>query len=115
MEDKLKSLIEYVQAEGRVCPAKWNEFWEMLPNKKQKPSGGWIPSLPLILAAWWDTTAAQKKERLREQIEYAAQQKFLDEVDKYLRNLGPDEWIYGDGLTNYDEWKRMKDDRCDSR
>ncbi len=63
----LKFILEYCQQYNRVCPMpqKWSELYNLLNNKKQKPSGGWEPSLPLILAAWYDTPALMKIIRLR--------------------------------------------------
>jgi len=42
----LESLKEYVRANNRVClmPGKWNELWDMLPDKKRKYSCGWESS-----------------------------------------------------------------------
>ena len=107
MEDKIKSLIEYVQSEGRVCPmpAFWNDMWNMLPDRRQKANGGWDPSLPLILAAWWDTTAEDKRGRLRSHIEYAANKGVLDKIDTFLRNLTPEQWAYGNGKTSWENFK----------
>jgi len=80
---------------NRVCPQpkKWNELYEMLPKRKRK-GNGWNPSLPLILAAWWDTPAMMKMLRLREHIEWASAQGCLDEVHKFLVNLTEDEWCH---------------------
>jgi len=105
MNDRLSSLLVYVKSEGRVCPMPtfWNDLWEMLPDRKQKSSGGWEPPLPLILAAWWDVPALPKMLRLAEHINYAAEHGVLDKVDAYLRALKPDQWAYGDGTT---EWKQ---------
>ena len=105
MEDKVRSLIEYAQSEGRVCPMPtfWNDMWNMLPDRRQKENGGWDPSLPLILAAWWDTTAEDKKRRLKLHIEYAANKGVLDNVDAFLRNLTPTQWAYGDGVTRWED------------
>jgi hypothetical protein len=91
--DKLTSLLAYVQAEGRVCPRPqhWNALWEMLPAK-ERIGVGWEPALPLILGAWWDTSAIEKQLRLREHIEHAAQHGVLDAVDSFLRSLMPDQW-----------------------
>jgi hypothetical protein len=35
MDKKFGELLDYVRAEGRVCstPMKWNELWEMLPER----------------------------------------------------------------------------------
>jgi len=109
-EEKLQSLIDYVQYDGRVCPMCWQELWEMLPDRKQKTSGGWEPPLPLILAAWWDTTAEQKRERLIGHIKYAANHGILDKVDKFIRELDPDQWAYGDGTTKRKDYTHVKKD-----
>jgi len=110
MEGKLKSLIEYVQSEGRVCPVPdfWNNLWEMLPNAKGKQSGGWNLSPPLILAVWWDATAEQKRERLILHIKYAADHGVLDKADEFIRGLIPDQWAYGNGTTRWDDWQEAK-------
>jgi len=82
-----------VRVNDRVCPQpqKWMELYEMLPNKKRK-GNGWEPSLPLILAAWWDTPAIMKMLRLREHVEWASKQGCLGEVHQFLANLREDEW-----------------------
>jgi len=105
MEEQLNSLIEYVQSNGRVCPMPilWNELWKMLPDAKKKASGGWDPPLPLILAAWWDTTAEEKRQRLLEHIKYAQSHGALDKVDSFLRSLKLDQWAYGDGTMKWEE------------
>ena len=107
MEDRLKSLIEYVQSDGRVCPMPtfWNDMWNMLPDRRQKANGGWDPSLPLILAAWHDTTAEEKRNRLKLHIEYAAKKGILDKIDTFLKELKPDQWAYGDGTTSWENFK----------
>jgi len=93
IDNKLQDLLRYIQTEGRICPkpSEWNELWEMLPDKKRVGSG-WHPPLPLILAAWDHTTGLEKMLRLRQHIEYAAENDALEAVDKYLRNLSPDQW-----------------------
>ena len=93
-DDKLTLLLEYVRADGRVCPnpQEWNALWEMLPDKKHLASG-WNPPLPLILSAWWHTPALPKIIRFEEHIRYAAEHEFLDQVDEYLRSLKPDQWF----------------------
>jgi len=96
MEEKLKALLEYVKADGRVCPMPdyWNQLWELLPDKK-RVGMSWEPPLPLILAAWWDTPLLAKTLRLDEHIRYAAEHGALDQVDTYLRGLTPEQWFYG--------------------
>jgi hypothetical protein len=50
-----EEVLAEAQRNNRVCPQpqKWSELYELLPNKRRK-GNGWEPSLPLILAAWWD-------------------------------------------------------------
>ncbi len=96
--DYLASLLEYVTADGRVCPQpdSWNQLWEMLPNK-ERDGAGWVPPAPLILAAWWESTDSQKISRLRLHLEYAADNGVLDVVDRFLRNLPKDGWHTAQG------------------
>ena len=95
-DKKQKALLEYVKADGRVCPMPrfWDRLWEMLPNKKHV-GRDWEPPMPLPLTVWWETPLLEKTVRLEKHIRYAAEHGILDEVDSYLRGLGPDEWFYG--------------------
>jgi hypothetical protein len=92
----IDSLKEYVTANKRVCPmpGKWHELWEMLPNKKRKSSGGWEPSLPLILAVWDEAPGLLKILRLKEHIEYADKHGVIDKIDTFLRSLPEEEWFH---------------------
>lgn len=49
----LAQLIAYCNVNRRVVPLPqiWKTLHERLPNRRQKPSGGWEPPLPLILSA----------------------------------------------------------------
>ena len=89
----LKDLLNYVRDNRRVCPVpqRWNELWEMLPDRK-RVGNGWEPPLPLILAAWWDTPAMLKMLRLEEHIRYTDAHGVLPGVDRYLRGLQEEEW-----------------------
>jgi hypothetical protein len=68
----LEELLEYVRADGRVCPMpqRWNELRELLPAHR-KINNGWDPAPPLILGAWWDTPALLKIACLEEHIRFA--------------------------------------------
>lgn len=85
---RLDLLLDYVAAEGRVCPmpAAWDELWRLL--------GEGAPP-PLILAAWGSPWWA-KGQRLRAQIAFAAEYGRLERVDSYLRRLPEDEWYCED-------------------
>lgn len=63
----------------------------MLPDKKRK-GGGWEPALPLILAAWSDTSALQKMVSFREHIEWASDHGDLDLVYRFIAELPENEW-----------------------
>ncbi len=95
---ELEDLLTFVGQGGRVCPMpqEWNQLWEMLPARR-RVGQGWEPPLPLILAAWHDTTAVAKMVRLREHIEYAAQHGGLEQVDRFLRSLPAAAWLRIEG------------------
>ena len=96
MDEKLKVLLAYVKANGRVCPmpAYWDRLWEMLPDKTHV-GRRWEPLPPLTLTVWWETPLLAKVTRLEAHIRYAAERGVLAEVDSYLRGLKPEEWFYG--------------------
>ena len=95
MNEQTKALMEYAKENGQVCPKpdKWNELWEMLPDRKQK-GYGWSPPVPLILAAWWETSDDQKRNRLELHIQHAADHGALENIDSLLKGLSTDQWIY---------------------
>ena len=88
------SLWAYCTANGRAIPRDWHKVYEMLANKCQKPSGGWIPSLPLILAAWDVTMPIEKQLRFKEHIQWASDQNQMAEIGSYLRSLPEDQWYH---------------------
>ena len=92
-DEKLILLLDYVCQKGRICPnpQEWQELWEMLPDKQQVGLG-WNPPLPLILAAWSEP-AMFKEMRLEVHIRYAAEHHVIDQIDKYLRGLRPEQWF----------------------
>jgi hypothetical protein len=89
----LEEVLAQIQANDRVCPLpqKWQQLYEMLPNKRRR-GNGWEPSLPLILAAWHDTPALSKMLRLREHIEWAAANDCLTEIHAFLAGLPEGQW-----------------------
>ena len=94
MSDTMESLVAYCRENRRVCPQPdfWNQLYEMLPNTIQKASGGWNPPLPLILAAWHETSAMSKMMRLSKHIEWASQHDALVVVSGFLRGLREEDW-----------------------
>lgn len=94
MIETLDTLWEYCIENNRAIPKDWQQFYELLKNKKQKPSGGWEPSLSLILAAWHETMPIEKQLRFKEHVEWAVKNGQTEEASKYLRGLREDEWFH---------------------
>lgn len=78
---------------NRVCPqpAKWQQLYDMLPDKKQS-GGGWEPPPPLTDAAWKATPSIPKRMVFREHIEWAASHGCLQEVFNFMKSLDESEW-----------------------
>ena len=89
----LEEVLAEVQKNKRVCPQpqRWQQLFDMLPDKQRK-GAGWEPPPPLILAAWWETPAMSKMLRLRAHIEWASSHGCLVEVYSFLRELPEDQW-----------------------
>jgi hypothetical protein len=88
------TLWKYCLANNRVIPKDWSKLYEILINKRQKPSGGWEPSLPLILAAWNYTTPIEKQLRFKEHIQWANDNNQIEKIGSYLRSLPEEEWYH---------------------
>ena len=80
---------------GRVCPqpSEWNDFFNVLGGKRDQ-AGRWQPSPPLILAAWWDTPEWMKRERLREQLQWAETNGRLQAAYEFLAGLSEGDWYH---------------------
>ncbi len=91
----LEQALEEAQKNDRVCPQpqKWSELYKLLTNRVRK-GNGWEASLPLILAAWWETPAKLTILRLREHIEWAFEHSCLDVIYEFMLNLKEDEWYH---------------------
>jgi hypothetical protein len=63
----------------------------MLPDRKHI-GAGWEPPLPLILAAWHETSAMSKMLRLAEHIHWADTHRVLPHIAACLRNLREEDW-----------------------
>jgi hypothetical protein len=94
MQEQLSTLVSYCQENNRVCPMpkQWNELYGLLPNKRQV-GAGWIPPLPLILAAWYEPDS-QKASRFKEHLKWANEHDAFTEIDKFLRGLPEDQWFH---------------------
>lgn len=91
----LDEVLAEAQKNDRICPMpqKWNQLYEMLPNRRRQ-GGGWEPALPLILAAWHTTPTLMKMLRVREHLEWAAENGCLDQVHEFLCALPENEWLH---------------------
>lgn len=90
-----EEIFAELQQYNRICPLpqKWQKLYDLLPNKTRTGSG-WDPALPLILAAWDETTTFMKHERLREHLAWADAHHALGEVYEYLRSLKEEDWLH---------------------
>ena len=93
-----EKLIDYISKNNRVCPQPrvWNKLWEKLKDKERVGTAGWNPALPLILAAWWDSSDNSKKQRLIDHINWAENKGQLAAISNYLYKLTEAEWYHRD-------------------
>ena len=89
----LEEALVVANSHNRVCPQpqRWNELYELLPNRK-RVGLGWEPALPLILAAWWDTSDSSKVVRLREHLDWASAHGAIDSVHSFMCELRESDW-----------------------
>jgi len=92
----LECLWAYCTANNRLVPMppNWNDLFRMLKNKQQKPSGGWVPPAPLILAAWHHSMPIAKQLRFKEHLEWAEREGQLEEVSQFLHSLAENQWCH---------------------
>lgn len=88
-----EKLIIALDAAGRICPMppKWNELWDLLPERRQI-GNGWEPSPPLILAAWHHSSDQEKHKRFLLHLRWAADHGALDTAIHFLESLPPTDW-----------------------
>ena len=93
----IEELVAYCHENSRVCPQpqSWSHLYNLLSNKVQKPSGGWTPSLPLILAAWHEASNHDKQSRLMEHLSWANAHGDLERIDRFVRGLPEEKWFHG--------------------
>jgi len=94
--ETIESLWSYCIANKRLVPMPqlWNQLYGLLKNTRQKPTGGWVPPLPLILAAWNTTIPIDKQLRFKEHLQWAQENGQLDQIGKFLRALREEEWCH---------------------
>ncbi len=91
----LEEALAVAQSNSRICPKPrgWKRLYEMLPDREQGKATREL-GLPLILAAWYDSTPFSKMWRLREHLEWAEEHGALDDVLKYISTLPESEWYH---------------------
>lgn len=94
--DSLDALWEFCTANNRLVPLppQWNQLYGILKNTCQKPSGGWEPPLPLVLAAWHHSMPIEKQLRFKEHLRWAEAQNQLPEITAFLRSLPETHWCH---------------------
>lgn len=92
-----RNLLNYVTVAGRVCPMPihWAELWRLLVAATPGVDEG-KPPPPLILAAWYEASDEDKRERLKRQVEWAAAHEVLDVVEAFVTELNEGQWHYRD-------------------
>ena len=93
----IEQAIVEAEKNDRVCPQpiRWNELYELLPNRHRK-GAGWEPAIPLILDGWWNSNIGEKQLRLREHLEWAEAHDALDQVFEFMKGLPEEEWYHGE-------------------
>ncbi len=101
----LEALFYFVEAQGWCpMPDRWNRLWGMLLTRERE-CGAPLPRPPLILAAWHEAAPLMKRVRLLDQLEWAAENGILDEVDRYIRSLSVRDWFQGDAMPDRERSK----------
>ena len=93
MAENLEDLLAYCRANNRVCPLPllWRDLWRLLPERR-RVGVGWVPPVPLILAAWHDTPPVLKMARLAEHLDWAERHGTLERTGQFVRGLNEDDW-----------------------
>ena len=94
--ETLEAILAICALNGRVSPMPqaWSRLFGILKGTRQLPNGAWEPPLPLILAAWDETSASEKRARFKLRVEWAAEQRQMGEVGLFLRALPEDQWLH---------------------
>lgn len=88
------TVLEFAARNNRVCPLPqvWMKLHALLTTKGTGSSK--TAPVPLILARWNFTGDHEKAQRLREQIEYAAETGSLTELYDFLMGMSDQDWHY---------------------
>jgi hypothetical protein len=89
---KFDLLLEFVRANGRVCPQPlaWQKLFLMLPDRTREG-----PPPPPIGDAWHATNDLDKTMLLIDHIQWAAEHGAFREANNFLRTLSEKDWYRG--------------------
>ena len=76
-----------------MCPLPdaWCALYDLLPGRRSDLYGA-IPASPLVMDAWDRSTDEDKRERLREHLQWASEHGALPELHAYLAMLPESRW-----------------------
>lgn len=88
-EVTLEDALTEIRRNNRVCPqpSVWKKLYDYLPNKTSQ-----LAPAPATAQEWTTTPPLQKRARLRQHLEWAAEQGVLKSVYKALAALPEDKW-----------------------
>jgi hypothetical protein len=90
----LEEALAGIRKNNRVCPLPtiWKKLYDALPNKAPE-----LATAPVTAEEWKQTSALEKRTRLRQHVEWAATQGVLRQVHKALQALPEDKWHHMGG------------------
>ena len=91
---QLFNTLKYITSEGRINPYPrfWKEVGELGASKQKEQKIEEKFPVPLILAAYYHVSNANRQLQLIDQVEYADRYGFLEEMDALLRSFDNKEW-----------------------
>jgi len=89
----IEELMAEASKDGRVCPQPiiWNRLWALLPDRRRIGTR-WEPPPPLILAAWWETSDGDKRDRFHSHLRWASEHGAIEPIANLLSNMKPEDW-----------------------
>lgn len=87
---EVEKYIDSICKKGFVCPNPmiWDEFYKKFNENNTM-------SKPLILAAWYHTSATEKLNRLKEQLESISNGRSIEKAITFLEHLPDSDWHKG--------------------
>ena len=73
---------------------RWQDIYEALPNKR-RVGLGWEPPLPLLLAAWWEASPDEKRDRFLEHLKWAEDHDCLERIEAIMARWVEEDWLQG--------------------